>query len=253
MPRAIIAIRNYPVALLLAALMFAASLILAAGSLGYIGGDDEGSGLGGTGKNGDFGGSGLGGTGAPNPFFGASGQVPDPDEREPSQDRGAPAVNDPEALDRAMRRIDNQSQPQMLQLHEPVQTADLVDDTRTREALRQSRRTLRDKVLQRGELALQNRPDVVNIRIEVNDAIDNDALIEGIEPYSLPRAEPQSASMEVADGSEDTAEGAEAQEETSDPRASPERIQRPELPPFQRVRPVQRASIAAPRPRPMRI
>jgi hypothetical protein len=43
-------------------------------------------------------------------------------------------------------------------------------------------------------------------------------------------------------------------EDTADRRISPERIQRPELPPFQRIRPaVDRASIAPPRPQPMRI
>lgn len=252
MPRAIIAIRNYPVALLLAALLFTASLILAAGSLGYIGGDDEGSGLGGTGKNGDFGGSGLGGTGAPNPFLGGSGELTDPDDQDASQDPGAPAINDPEALDRAMRRIDNQSDPQ-LRIGEPVQTADLMNDEQTREALRQTRETLRENALQRGNEAFRNRPEVVNIRIEVNDPVDNDDLIEGIEPYSLPRPEPESAPMEVADSSDDASDNEEEQEGSSDQRISPERIQRPELPPFQRVRPVQRASIAAPRPRPMRI
>lgn len=245
MPRAIIAIRNYPVALLLAALLFAASLMLAAGSLGYIGGDDEGSGLGGTGKNGDFSGSGLGGTGAPSPFFGASEDTSDQDGSEPPEYPGAPAINDPEALDRAMRRIDR-TEPQMLRIREPVQTADLMDEDQTLEALRQNAR-------QRNDLALQNRREVIRIDIEVNEPLDGDTLQENIEPYTLPPSRPESDSMEVADGSDDVSENAGEEETADQQRVSPERIQRPELPPFQRIRPVQRASIAAPRPRPMRI
>lgn len=253
MPRAIIAIRNYPVALLLAALLFFASLMLAAGSLGYIGGDDEGSGLGGTGKNGDFGGSGLGGTGAPSPFFGAGGDTPDPDGPQPSQDPGAPAVNDPEALDRAMRRLDNQAEPQMLRIREPVQTAGLVDEEQTLEALRRTREALRQNALQRSDLALQNRREVISIRIEVDDPVEADSLHENIEPYTLPRSRPESGSVELAGGSDDESDSVEQEETPEQQRVSPERIQRPELPPFQRIRPVQRASIAAPRPRPMRI
>lgn len=251
MPRAIIAIRNYPAALLLAALLFAVSLILAAGSLGYIGGDDEGSGLGGTGKNGDFGGSGLGGTGAPSPFFGAGEDTSDTDDR---QDPGAPAVNDPEALDRAMRRIDRQAEPRMLHIREPVQTADLVDREQRLETLRRTREALRENALQRSGLALRDRQEVISIDIEVNDPVESGTLHESIEPYTLPGSGADSRVIEVAAGSDDASQGEEREEtETTDSRVTPERIQRPELPPFQRIRPVQRASIAAPRPRPMRI
>ena len=73
MPSAITAIRRYPATLLLAALLFLASFAIATGSFGIVGGggdDDEGSGIGGTGRTGEFGGSGLGGTGAPSPFLG---------------------------------------------------------------------------------------------------------------------------------------------------------------------------------------
>jgi hypothetical protein len=246
MPRAILAIRNYPAALMLAALLFAASLILAAGSLGYIGGDDEGSGIGGTGRNGEFGGS-----GAPGPFFGASDDTRDPDETDHRRDQSAPAVNDPEALDRAMRRIDDQTEPQMLRLREPVRTADLVNREPMLEALRQTREALRDNARQRSNLAVQNRTDVINIRIEVSDPLDRDALHESIEPYTLPGSE----ALEVADGSDDTSQTREqaGKEDPSDPRTIPDRVERPELPPLQRLRPVERASIAAPRPRPMRI
>lgn len=70
MPKAILAIRSYPITLLLAALIFAVTLVLTTTSAGKIrGGDDEGSGFGGTGRSGEFGGSGLGGTGAPYPFL----------------------------------------------------------------------------------------------------------------------------------------------------------------------------------------
>lgn len=252
MPRAIIAIRNYPLALLLAALLFAASFMLAAGSLGYIGGDDEGSGLGGTGKNGDFGGSGLGGTGIPSPFFGANEETDDPDDPAGFQDPGAPAVNDPEALDRAMRRLDTRPGPQMLRLHEPVQTAELMRGEQTLEALRQTREALRENALQRSELALQNRTQRINIRVEADDPVDSESLLDGITPYSLPRSTQDVIAAEVAVSSDDLPDSAEA-EETAEQRVNPGRIQRPELPPFQRVRPVQRASIAAPPPRPMRI
>mgnify|MGYP003640444871 CR=1 FL=1 len=65
MPKAILAMRTYPATLLLAILLFLATLIITTGSLGKVrsGGDggDGGSGMGGTGKSGEFGGSGFGG------------------------------------------------------------------------------------------------------------------------------------------------------------------------------------------------
>src|SRR5690554_2066451 len=69
MPKAILALRSYPLALFVAMLLFVCTLLLATTSIGKItgGGDDEGSGLGGTGKSGEYG---FGGTGGPRPFVG---------------------------------------------------------------------------------------------------------------------------------------------------------------------------------------
>lgn len=258
MPGAILAIRNYPAALLLAALLFAASLVLAAGSLGYIGGDDEGSGLGGTGKNGDFGSGGPGGSGSPDPFF----TIIESTE-EPEYNDRPPAVNDPEALDRAMRRIDLQSLPQRPRIPEPLPPAGFADVDQTRDRLRQAREAFRDNVLQDNELALQNRNDEIRIEIRIDEPVDTESVHDRIKPYSLPPQQHSDSrnTMKVAEGSPAPGRTDEKDEETAgessvDPakqRVSPERIQRPDLPPFQRTRPLQRASILAPPPRPMRI
>lgn len=240
MPRAIRAIREYPTALLLAALLFAASLVLAAGSLGYIGGgDDEGSGLGGTGRNGDFGGSGLGGTGAPNPFLGENDN--DGADSDDASGRYLPPVNDPEALDRAMRNLERDAGPEMLRLQE-LRTAQLPDTEATVQQLRQTRELLRRSALEDQQMANRQRDEV---RVEADDPMADQPVRDRIPPYSLPDSTP----VETASREEDS-EPADA--ENGD-RVSPERIQRPELPPFQRMRPVQRASIAAPPPRPMRL
>ncbi len=243
MPRAILAIRQYPTAILLAALLFALTLLLAAGSLGYIGGDDGGSGLGGTGRQGDFDGTGLGGTGAPSPFFGASDDTTERDE-------SAPSVNDPEALDRAMRRSDRNDAPAALEIREPIQTADLLDDSQWREQLRRTRQALRDRALRHFDPPRDDR--VVELRITLDNPVGDYSPGAGIEPYSLPESTVDAgASVDIAE-ERDSREAAGADDEVGQ-RISPERIQRPELPPLLRVRPVERASILAPRPRPMRM
>ncbi|MGM0633418.1 MAG: hypothetical protein ACQETO_09630 [Pseudomonadota bacterium] len=243
MPRAILAIRQYPTALLLAAMLFALTLLLAAGSLGYIGGDDGGSGLGGTGRIGDFEGSGLGGTGAPSPFFGASDDTMERDD-------SAPAVNDPEALDRAMRRSDRTDGPAALEIREPLQTADLLDDSEWREQLRRTRQALRDNALRHFDPPGEDR--VIELRITLDNPVGDNGPDFGIEPYSLPEsAADADAPVEIA-GERESREAA-GDDDGTDQRVSPERIQRPELPPLQRVRPVERASIPVPGPRPMRL
>lgn len=73
MAKAILVLRQYPWTLIAAMFLFVCSLALAASTMGVIrpnGGDDQGSGMGGTGKSGPFNDSGFGGTGGPSPFIG---------------------------------------------------------------------------------------------------------------------------------------------------------------------------------------
>src|SRR5690606_22376492 len=84
MPKAILALRKYPLAILMAMVLFVCTLILATSSIGIIrGGGDEGSGLGGTGRDGLPGSSGFGGTGGPSPFFGDAGTTEPENDDDP--------------------------------------------------------------------------------------------------------------------------------------------------------------------------
>jgi len=273
MPRAIQAIRSYPITLLLAGLLFLCSLALATASIGKIigGGEDEGSGMGGTGKSGDFGGSGFGGTGGPIPFFSVTDDVP--------ESEGAPVADD-SVLPALIRSIDNiletaevprPSDPreELPALRPPVVTDDEYIGLEPMTPVQQLRQEL-------AEAAGQDVADtVIRVEIEVADPTPRRALAEQIDPFEMPGRSRAGAAeeapvagesttsdepalmLELAGQSDEepsvTAETAAETQENGEHRVSPERIQRPELPPFQRMRPVQGASMPAPRPVPMRI
>ncbi|MDP1933209.1 MAG: hypothetical protein Q8L60_17300 [Gammaproteobacteria bacterium] len=270
MPKAILAIRSYPATLLLALFLFLITLVVTTGSLGKVGagGDsgDGGSGIGGTGRSGEFGGSGFGGTGGPSPFFTSledeghdvpefavspvelpvfelmteltSGQTHDPAiliietslinvleetvEQHPlvQESRADLAVDDP-----VVRAVDTTDSVQ------PATTPLQIVDTALLEFSTP------------GQIA---RPSVNSTPLNENSL----STVAGhtAETESAPQqhvAEAKPANLEVT--------APASNEPEIDRRSLPDRIQRPDLPPFQRIRPVERASVMPPRVQPMRI
>lgn len=248
MPKAILAIRRYPVTLGLATVLFLASLILATSSIGKIlgDGDDEGSGMGGTGRHG---GSGLGGTGAP--FLGDQDAiVPEEQPMSPSRDWQhrlmRPTIEPESSLPRAMEELAEL-------LDSPVRPPEPESDTMIGLDLPpRNARTDRGRDMASAD-AERDRVDTV-LRIELPTQVvpdtDGSTIADRIRPFQM-EAEPR---RELASGTDEknaeSPTGADTAEE-EEQRVNRERIQRPELPPFQRTRPVQRASITPPRPSPL--
>jgi hypothetical protein len=257
MPSAITAIRRYPVTLLLAALLFIASFVIATGSLGKVGGgsDDEGSGIGGTGRTGEFGGSGLGGTGAPSPLV-THNELPIESE----------TVLSPASILALGSKID-------------LQLDTRIPDRVKSEILQELNASIEQRAVQLSE-RITEAPQAAEELLEPR-ALESIQLVEATEPKTRDIAPSQ-----IADNVSNTkAEVTEPAQETIklapsliDPAATvknqqladstppeqentmeaqrlemPERIQRPDLPPIQRVRPVERISIMPPRAQPMRI
>lgn len=299
MPRAILALRQYPLALLIAAVLFLCSLIIATQSLGVIrsggGGDDQGSGMGGTGKSGGFGDSGFGGTGGPVPYLGDSGLGDsgnqDSDGTD-AQDSDWPAPWFPREVETA--DIPDDMQPLIeLQRNPPVdpftqpatpvnpdtdtlRIQDLANDERiapeTRRIIelanRQDRISSEEPVLEI-QATVPDMPSVTELVTEslaLQEPEPEERQSEALQEQPTEEADmdpdrgrplnsPTLAISEDADSAEDS----DAQPSTEPSidelrRDTPERISRPELPPFQRMRPaVDRASITPPRPQPMRI
>ncbi len=245
MPRAILAIRHYPHALLLAGLLFLCSLILAAGSIGSItgggGGDDEGSGLGGTGRVGEFGGSGFGGTGSPNPFVGQGGPVDNDDGSageepgEAPQEESFREIAPPESLELAPAEpVPGARRSIRMAIGEPADTA--------ADAQRQPDWPTADTAALAEQLERAAREDLM--RYGPGDARDSTG----------PASDSRIPLFEIAVDDESD-EGGDSEEEAGDTdrRSSPERLQRPELPPFQRGNPVRPAGGINRPTRPMHI
>ena len=296
MPRAILALRNYPIALLAALLLFVCTLLLATASGGVIrgGGDDQGSGMGGTGKSGGFGDSGFGGTGGPSPFLGDAGDAGDTDadadygdrnhRADPQSDWPAPWLPrefPPQAQETA--RIPDDMQP-LIELQrnppvdpfrtapfrtDPVRTdpadqpgtspADNADTLRIidpdNSALPPHARHLM-QLADSGEQMIEEAPSEIRLTVPEIPAAED----VGIEQYTMDDLAEYSGNntgtVEIAESlTEVESETVNALiDESADRRISPERFQRPELPPIQRMRPaVDRASIMPPRVQPMRI
>ena len=254
MPRAILALRNYPIALLAALLLFVCTLLLATASGGVIrgGGDDQGSGMGGTGKSGGFGDSGFGGTEFP-PQAQETARIPDDMQplielqRNPPVDpfRTAPFRTDPV-------RTDPADQPGT----SPADNADalrIIDPDNS--ALPPHARHLM-QLADSGEQMIEEAPSEIRLTVPEIPAAED----VGIEQYTMDDLAEYSGNntgtVEIAESlTEVESETVNALiDESADRRISPERFQRPELPPIQRMRPaVDRASIMPPRVQPMRI
>lgn len=247
MPEAIRAIRSYPLTLLLAGLLFLCSLVLATASIGKIlgGGEDEGSGMGGTGKSGEFGGSGFGGTGGPSPFFGITDDIS-------GEDAPASLLIDDNLLDELalpdlLRSVDDALET--AEIPRPMDPRTELSNTRPPSVPDETYIGLepmtpaRQRLQELSDAAAQDIADTeIHVEVDVADIAPPLNIAEQIEPFELPEIT-RDQNPEVA----------EAEEPNGDSRAAPERIQRPELPPFQRMRPVQGAAVSAPRPVPMRI
>lgn len=280
MPRAILALRRYPATMLLAALLFAASLIMAATSLGTVigggEGDDGGSGIGGTGKSGEFGGSGFGGTGGPSPFFtGAA----DQDEQSDQQQPLAPVVDTPtieqtvrielarsladEPLDDTGVGVENSAtliaepavQEPAMQIElarAPVLERQTAPQTLNESAPEPVVATPIDRVATADAIAQAATPSEPAIEL-ISDS-HTAPVVQAVAVLAETAAETVDA---AAMPPETVAVAQEAEQEVSeaplDRSSVPERIQRPDLPPFQRIRPVERPSLLPSRVQPMRI
>jgi hypothetical protein len=269
MPKAILAIRTYPATLIIAVLLFIATLVMTAASMGTAGtgGDDgdSGSGIGGTGKSGEFGGSGFGGTGGPSPF------VTSVTDSEPATPPPASNPSTPEiALSQAL--TDSLEQSAMVvetnsivvssdspdEVDSPASVPDVSLPEKAPEVqLAEAPRVVREPA----QTAVQVDPPV-EARSGDGELIDNQAMDAQAEIAQQERSSSPSGRVAESMNTAASAESVAVKLETAakengqeiDRNTLPDRIQRPDLPPFQRVRPVDRASIMVPsRVQPMRI
>lgn len=288
MARAIQVLRQYPWTLIAAMFLFVCSLALAASTLGIIrpnGGEDQGSGMGGTGKNGPFNDSGFGGTGGPSPFLGDSGEESDQTESERSDDTLTPMGNIPGAS-WMPRETETAEIPEEMQPLIEIQQTPLVDPLKQHNPENGDTLRILDpaadshlpayerKQLQMAESGNVPEPgDSLEIHLTVPDTESMpEADIEQFSLEQLARSESQTTSEEetapVPENSEqpvsnttipvidaiNLANGQDAEDEREQTREQlPERIQRPELPPMQRVRPAVSRPAVTPPPKPMHI
>ena len=279
MPKAILAMRTYPATLLLALLIFLATLLITTGSLGKVlsGGDgdggDGGSGMGGTGKSGEFGGSGFGGTGGPSPFFTSTDseeQQKTPQFSIPSREQSAPVII---AQDPLVEESPSIESPSVLseRIIEAIDSNPLLEATR--KEIAQSSEQTEDTL----ETASQSRPALQLVELNntpeqpVLDSLqrpqtpfqDSESIQESQQALRQVVAENENAELSKPQRQNDQqfAENIavkldteqQASEQTRDRDGLPERIQRPDLPPFQRIRPIERPALMPPRVQPMRI
>ncbi len=277
-----------PSSLLVAGLLLAALLALNVSSSGTTGGDDTGSGIGGTGRMAEPG-SGLGGTGM-KPFLGfdanfdantASG--PDQQSRDiailpPGSDRNL-ALTETLTLDiPAVRDIERAPLPS------PARVAATTSFTRDSSAIsisEQIQREIDSNALYFNRLTAGTslasattetqgetpQPDIDKLdvdqrelaRVSTETADDDKNLITVEQNAETPASsdgspEPVSwnslasylAEQQPTAGNDPPADSTQTQR-----LERPERVVRPELPPIQRVRPVQRAAVLPPRIKPL--
>ncbi len=280
MPRAILALRRYPATMLLAAMLFAASLILAATSLGTVSGggegDDGGSGIGGTGKSGEFGGSGFGGTGGPSPFFTSAAPADDQQEATLEADAAdatpqlaeAPAVADtvlielsstldtsavvqPEQIDDIATPLNTEPTVLVEVAQASAQERSATPDPVVTPQIEPSRLAEESMPAPEAELAAVNTGEPAKEELSETPAtlpVQVEQVLETEVGGVVKTANVPAESVVVAQESEE-----EARHEPADRASVPERIQRPDLPPFQRIRPVERPSLLPSRVQPMRI
>lgn len=283
MPKAILAMRTYPATLLLALLLFLATLLITTGSLGKVRGDgdggDGGSGMGGTGKSGEFGGSGFGGTGGPSPFFTSTDSAhQDPEVQQKTPQFSIPALvqslpviiaQDPQLdettgkdllSESVIEAIDNNPLLEETRL-EIAQSAEQAEDTA------QTAQPLSATALQLVELqSTPEKPVLESLQREQTPLQDSAPLQENRQEQrqiattlveqettdsTKPQREYEQQIAETISVKLDTEQ--QVSEQTRDRDGLPERIQRPDLPPFQRIRPIERPALMPPRVQPMRI
>ncbi len=257
MPRAILAMRTYPATILLAVLFFIATLLITAGSLGKVrnGGDggDGGSGMGGTGKSGEFGGSGFGGTGGPSPFF-TSFDTSTPDAA--SQDAQADTTPAPAIAVQDVPPVQQEAPNSALQ-NEIIETIE-SNPMRAQTDIEIAQGSLETQA----PLVVEEEPAPVQlvalpeVEVEVKPEAEQPQL--ALTPVEAVREEPadivEEAPQQLAETMAVKLETETEEEEASRARGDlPDRIQRPEIPPFQRIRPVQRPALLPPRIQPMHI
>ena len=286
MPKAILAIRTYPATLILAILLFLATLLITTGSLGKVrnGGDggDGGSGMGGTGKSGEFGGSGFGGTGGPSPFFTSSTptsedskeQQKTPQFRIPKLDQPAPVIiaQDPQVDGSISTDTPSELSERVI---EAIDSNPLIEETRIEIA--QSNEQAESEVeIEQQETAtlqlveLQSAPEKSSLDESLQRPqapfVEENSLQDSIQPerqFATAPAEKDNAEL-IKPALENEQQLAEtiavkldteqqASDQTRDRDGLPDRIQRPDLPPFQRIRPIERPALMPPRVQPMRI
>ncbi len=230
------------------------------------GGDDDGSGIGGTGRMATPGsGSGFGGTGY-KPFLGLNSDSEVEVMRSPSQ-RDAAVTASLELDIVSSRPIE--AKP----VASPVVVMANSDITRDSSALNisetiqqsldtnalyfQRLQTAAAKQIpaqQQNEFAME--PDLA--QITEADSPQADELIPQQLSWNevasfLLNSDNTSATQAWSSGSDAAASAASASSHDDLRLTRPERIQRPELPPVQRIRPIQRASILPPRVQPLRL
>lgn len=267
MPRAILAMRRYPATVLLAIFLFLATLIMTAASLGTVGsggGDDGdgGSGIGGTGKSGEFGGSGFGGTGGPSPFFTS---VDDDMEQNNAvsdelEDQAAPDVKTELAQSLEQNALAQEPAGELVRvedstqkIHQAVAEAEQVPaapmqlaEAPALEQVPQARQEQPAGIAITPAPATEAvSPPAAELAVSTPETAEQPApsvINVAVDPTAIP-----AETMTVAHESE------EESQEAIDRSSMPERIQRPDLPPFQRIRPVERPSLLPSRVQPMRI
>ncbi len=263
MPRAILAMRTYPITILLAVLLFVATLIITTGSLGKVrsGGDggDGGSGMGGTGKSGEFGGSGFGGTGGPSPFFtNLDTSKPDDTADANAAEQAAPVISI--AQDPAPEQQPSANSALHNEIIDTIESSSMRTETQTEIA--QGSADVDTPALSEPEPAPVQLVALPEAEVEIEAITPAPQPEPTLEPRRLaitpiePAEEktvieqPQQLAETITVKLEtETEEEAQAR----DRGELPDRIQRPEIPPFQRIRPIERPALLPPRVQPMRI
>ncbi|MEY3667500.1 MAG: hypothetical protein RL572_1040 [Pseudomonadota bacterium] len=277
MPRAIVMLRRYPATMLLAVLLFAVSLVLAAASLGTVSGggegDDSGSGIGGTGKSGEFGGSGFGGTGGPSPFFtSSSDSESNADQQEEAESQIAATQQVAETvLDGVLNEIPSVPANEPKESHGRGLNNSIETATSTPT---QQVPAIQIEIAQAPVVERLAAPTPVTVPEPVSTTPSNELVTaDTISPanvaaeqtrdsLNMPSAQPAASQVEPVSIEKTITPEAlavvqeaekEIREEPLERASVPDRIQRPDLPPFQRIRPVERPSLMPGRAQPMRI
>lgn len=268
MPKAISTLRRYPTTVFLAMLLFLATLAITTGSLGIVrpggsggnGSGDGGSGFGGTGRSGDFGGSGLGGTGMPSPFVTV-------DDSEPEQmlDQPQPAPAESPLVEQITEQSSEQLlaetplvpealEPEQEPVADSVKTADTeltVEMAEAPDHIPVETRPIEPSLPAPIQIVEAPKPEAPPADSSAPAVASELATSEAMERATLTEELENAEEMENAQDAPQLVDSVPAnldpgETDELDRNVLPERIQRPELPPFQRIRPIERPAIASP-------